>query len=47
MSDVQPWHAVAGRVRVLAPTDDAAGLAEFLDATRDVRAEPFAVRARS
>jgi hypothetical protein len=42
VSDAQPWHAVAGRVRVLAPTDDAAGLVGFLDATRDVRAEPFA-----
>jgi hypothetical protein len=39
---MQPWHAVAGRVRVLAPADDAAGLAGFLDATRDARAEPFA-----
>jgi hypothetical protein len=39
---MHPWHAVAGRVRVLAPTDDAAGLAGFLDATRDARAEPFA-----
>lgn len=37
-----PWHAVAGRVRVLAPADDTAGLAAFLDATRATRAEPFA-----
>lgn len=36
-----PWHAVAGRIRVLAPADDAAGLAAFLDAARDARAEPF------
>jgi hypothetical protein len=42
VSDTRPWHAVAGRVRVLAPADDAAGLAGFLDATRDARAEPFA-----
>jgi hypothetical protein len=42
VSDTRPWHAVAGRVRVLAPVDDAAGLAGFLDATRDARAEPFA-----
>ena len=42
MSDPRPWHAVASRVRVLAPTDDAAGLAEFLDAALDARAEPFA-----
>ena len=42
MSDTRPWHAVAGRVRVLAPADDAAGLAGFLDAARDARAEPFA-----
>jgi Acyl-CoA reductase (LuxC) len=42
VSDPRPWHAVAGRIRVLAPSDDAAGLAEFLDATRDARAEPFA-----
>jgi hypothetical protein len=33
---------VAGRVRVLAPADDSAGLAAFLDATRATRAEPFA-----
>lgn len=37
-----PWHVVAGRVRVLAPADDAAGLAAFLDATRATSAEPFA-----
>ena len=36
-----PWHAVAGRIRVLAPADDGAGLAAFLDATRYARAEPF------
>jgi hypothetical protein len=44
-SETRPWHAVAGRVRVLAPTDDAAGLTHFLDATRDGGCEPFA-RAR-
>jgi hypothetical protein len=38
----RPWHAVAGRIRVLAPADDAAGLVAFLDATRDAHAEPFA-----
>ena len=36
-----PWHAEAGRVRVLAPADDRSGLAAFLDATHGVRAEPF------
>jgi hypothetical protein len=42
VSDARPWHAVVGRVRVLAPTDDAAGLAGFLDAKRDARVQPFA-----
>jgi hypothetical protein len=42
VSDTRPWQAVAGRIRVLAPTDDAAGLAGFLDAARDARTEPFA-----
>jgi hypothetical protein len=40
--ETRPWRDVVGRVEVLAPPDDAAGLAAFLDATRDVRAEPFA-----
>ncbi|HEX6107204.1 MAG TPA: acyl-CoA reductase [Gemmatimonadales bacterium] len=38
----RPWHEVAARVRVLAPTGDGSGLAAFLDATHDSRAEPFA-----
>jgi acyl-CoA reductase-like NAD-dependent aldehyde dehydrogenase len=41
----RPWHAVADRIRVLAPVDDAAGLQAFFDATLGLRAEPFA-RAR-
>jgi acyl-CoA reductase LuxC len=36
-----PWHAVAHRIRVLAPPDDAAGLTAFLDATRRASAQPF------
>lgn len=36
-----PWHAVAGRIRVLAPADDPGGIAAFLDTTRHARAEPF------
>lgn len=40
-SETRPWHAVVGKVRVLAPADDAAGLGAFLDATRYPRAEPF------
>ena len=38
----RPWRDVAGRVQVLAPTDDAVGFAAFLDATRELRSEPFA-----
>ncbi len=41
-SETRPWDAVAGRVRVLAPTDDPAGLGAFLAATRDAHAQPFA-----
>lgn len=37
-----PWHEVAGRIRVLVPADDDAGIAAFLDRTRHVRTEPFA-----
>jgi Acyl-CoA reductase (LuxC) len=40
--DTPPWHAVAGRVRVLAPADDAEGLIAFLDGTQEARGEPFA-----
>lgn len=36
-----PWHGLKGRVRVLAPADDAAGLTGFLDRTRDTHAMPF------
>lgn len=36
-----PWHAVADRIQVLAPTDTV-GLATFLDATRVARGAPFA-----
>lgn len=39
----RPWGAVAGRVRVLAPVENAADLAAFLDGTREVHAEPFSV----
>jgi hypothetical protein len=42
LADNGSWRAVAGRVRVLAPADDADGLVAFLEATRDLRAEPFA-----
>jgi acyl-CoA reductase LuxC len=41
-SETQPWHAVADRIRVLAPAGDAAGLAGFLDSTRHAPAQPFA-----
>ena len=37
-----PWREVGSRVQVLAPADDAAGIAGFLDATRDLRGTPFA-----
>jgi hypothetical protein len=37
-----PWHAVADRIRVLAPVSSGAGLAAFLDATRGAPGEPFA-----
>jgi hypothetical protein len=37
----RPWQAVADRIRVLAPPDDAAGLTAFLDASLRVSAEPF------
>ena len=36
-----PWHAVADRIRILAPVHEATGLAAFLDAARHARAEPF------
>ncbi len=36
------WHAVAERIRVLAPEGGSPGLAAFLDRTRDSRGEPFA-----
>jgi hypothetical protein len=42
LSETPPWHAVADRVRILAPAQDPVGLAAFLDATRDAHAEPFA-----
>jgi len=38
----RPWREAAGRVQVLAPADDAAGFAAFLDAARELRGEPFA-----
>ncbi len=41
-SEPRPWHAVAARIRVLAPADEAVGLAAFLDATRSTRVKPFA-----
>jgi hypothetical protein len=41
-SEARPWQAAADRVQVLAPADDSDGFAEFLDATRHTRAEPFA-----
>jgi acyl-CoA reductase LuxC len=42
-SPTRPWHSVDGGVQVLAPSDNGAGLAAFLDSTTsDVRAEPFA-----
>jgi hypothetical protein len=40
-SEAGPWHAVAGRIRVLAPANDPTGIAAFLDAARHARAEPF------
>ena len=39
--DNRPWQTVAGKIRVLAPADDQAGLVRFLDATRHPRGEPF------
>jgi acyl-CoA reductase LuxC len=42
LSETSPWEALAGRVRVLVPAHDSDGLAAFLDATRESRAEPFA-----
>ena len=41
-SQPRPWHAVAQRVRVLAPADEATDLAAFLDTTLDFQAQPFA-----
>jgi hypothetical protein len=41
-SDPRPWQAVATRIRVLAPLDDAAGLVSFLDTTGTAQAKPFA-----
>ena len=44
-AEARPWHAVADRVRILAPLPDPAGLTAFLDATSAghgaARAEPF------
>jgi hypothetical protein len=44
-AEARPWHAVADRVRILAPLPDPAGLIAFLDATSAAhgaaRAEPF------
>jgi hypothetical protein len=37
-----PWHEVADRIRVLAPTHGGGTLAAFLHSTRQARAEPFA-----
>jgi hypothetical protein len=37
-----PWHAVAGKIRVLSPADAEEGLTSFLDTTLRVDAEPFA-----
>jgi acyl-CoA reductase LuxC len=36
-----PWHEVADRIRVLAPTAAGETLGAFLDSTRQARAEPF------
>jgi hypothetical protein len=41
-TEERPWHAVADRIRILAPLPDSAGLAAFLDATSAAHAEPFA-----
>ncbi len=41
-SETRPWHAVADRVRVLAPTNNEVGLAAFLDRTRYALTQPFA-----
>ena len=41
VSAAPPWHAVAARIRVLAPADDPTGIGAFLDAARHARAEPF------
>jgi hypothetical protein len=42
-SQTRPWHAVAGRVHVLAPGNEEVGLGAFLDTTYLTRAgEPFA-----
>jgi Acyl-CoA reductase (LuxC) len=38
----EPRHAAVARIRVLAPADDAEGLAAFLDATRQAHTQPFA-----
>ncbi len=37
----EPWHAVADRIRVLAPADDAVDLGTFLDRTGRAGASPF------
>jgi hypothetical protein len=42
LSEMRPWHAVAGRIRVLAPADEPDGFTAFLDATRYTWAQPFA-----
>jgi Acyl-CoA reductase (LuxC) len=41
LGETRSWHAVATRVRVLAPADDPDGFAAFLDFTLEARADPF------
>ena len=41
-SETRPWHAVADRARVLAPTNNEVGFAAFLDRTRYALTGPFA-----
>jgi hypothetical protein len=41
-SDTPPWHQMAGRVRILAPSREPTDLATFLHTTTRTQAEPFA-----
>lgn len=41
MNGRSPWADLAPRIRLLAPSGEPEGLAAFLDATREVRVDPF------